>query len=108
MCVHGLIDSSDVYLVHTRENSIPMILADQGYDVYLVNTRGNKYSAEHTTLDPNKDWEYWENAILFDIAKYDLPAFIEFIKNKSNVDNVTYIGHSQGSQVMLLNLAGEN
>lgn len=71
-----------------------MMLADEGYDVYLGNTRGNKYSTGHVKLDPSTDWEYWDNAIGFDMGKYDLPAFIEFVKEKSNVDKITYVGHS--------------
>lgn len=95
--IHGLIDSSDSWLVNGRENSIGFILADAGYDVWMANTRGNKYSDKHTTLDPNKDSIYWENALTFDAAKYDIPSFIEYIKNISGVKNMTVVGHSQGS-----------
>ena len=84
-------------MVNGRDNSIGFILADAGYDVWMGNTRGNKYSEEHLTLDPNKDSEYWENALTYDAAKYDIPSFIEYIKNTSGVKKMTYLGHSQGS-----------
>ena len=85
LLIHGLLDSSDGWIVNTKENAIGLILADEGYDVWMANTRGNKYSYKHTTLDSKKDWEYWDHAISTDIAKYDLPAFMEYVKVNSNV-----------------------
>jgi pimeloyl-ACP methyl ester carboxylesterase len=38
LLIHGLIDSSDSWLVNGRENSIGFILADAGYDVWMANT----------------------------------------------------------------------
>jgi hypothetical protein len=49
--------------------------------VWLANTRGNKYSERHEFLDPDLHVDYWLNALTFDVANYDFPAFISFIKN---------------------------
>jgi lysosomal acid lipase/cholesteryl ester hydrolase len=65
-----------------------------GYDVWLGNHRGTKFGRNHKTLDPNKDSIYWENALTYDVAKYDIPSFIEYIKNTSGVKNMTVVGHS--------------
>jgi len=94
MLVHGLIDSSDVWVVNTRNKTHAFVLADEGYDVWLVNTRGNKYSRSHKWLDPDNDVEYWDKSFSLEIAKNDIPAFIEYAKLHSKVDNVTVIAHS--------------
>lgn len=40
------------WLLNPPDQSLPLILADEGFDV-LVNTRGTKYSRGHTSLSPN-------------------------------------------------------
>lgn len=51
------------------------------YDVWLLNWRGNRYSNRHRKLSPD-DPEYW-NFTLDDFVEYDLPAFINFILQKT-------------------------
>jgi len=75
--------------------------------VWLANTRGNKYSMNHTYLDPSKDFLYWDNSHNF-ISRYDIPAFIEYAKKESMVSTVGYIGHSMATQHMFYNLASNN
>ena len=101
--IHGLIDSSDGYVVN-KKLSQPFIMADAGYDVWLSNTRGNRYSHEHVSLDPSTDSTYWDNAYDFDIARHDIPSFIEYAKMKSNVKSVSIVAHSQGTQEMFIYL----
>lgn len=68
MFVHGLIDSADSFIMNHRNKSHPFVLSDAGYDVWLPNSRGNKYSNQHTVLNPDTDLEYWDHAKLADIA----------------------------------------
>jgi len=81
------------------------ILADAGYDVWMVNTRGNKYSTNHTKLDPANDWEYWDHASAVEAAKYDLPCFIDYILEKTNLNSLTVLAHSLGTQSLFYGLA---
>lgn len=58
--MHGLGSSSADFLIAGPERSLPMILADQGYDVWLGNNRGNTWSKKHLTLDPGKNDTFWD------------------------------------------------
>jgi lysosomal acid lipase/cholesteryl ester hydrolase len=97
MLSHGLIDSSDTWIMNGRKKSVGFALADAGYDVWAVNFRGNKHSRNHTYLDVDKDLAYWEHASMVETARYDVPAFIEHIKNVTKVANLTVVAHSMGT-----------
>jgi len=55
------------------------ILADNGYDVWINNTRGNRYSRNHVTLDPDHDKKQFWDYSFEEMAKYDQPALFEFV-----------------------------
>lgn len=66
----------------------------RGYDVWFGNARANTYSRNHTHLSPD-DGEFWKFS-WHEIGLYDLPAMIDFILEKTEQDQMIYIGHSQG------------
>lgn len=46
--MHGLFNTSIVWVLSGRGKSLAFILADMGYDVYLGNVRSNLHSRQHT------------------------------------------------------------
>jgi len=76
------------------------MLSDSGYDVWLGNNRGNFLSQNHINLTIDQK-QFW-NFDFEDMGLYDIPAFIDFILNKTDGKNINgkvaaYVGHSEGT-----------
>ncbi len=56
---HGLLDSSATWVMNSAQESLPFILADQGFDVWMGNNRGNFYSNTNTKYNPDQS-EFWQ------------------------------------------------
>ncbi|KAM4851988.1 lipase member K [Thomomys bottae] len=97
---HGLIASASNWICNLPNNSLAFLLADHGYDVWLGNSRGNTWSRKHIKLSP-KSSEYWAFS-LDEMAKYDLPATINFIIEKTGQEQLYYVGHSQGTTIAFI------
>ncbi|CAG9783225.1 unnamed protein product [Diatraea saccharalis] len=96
LLMHGLIDSSDVFIVAGAEFGLGYVLARNCYDVWAVNHRGNTYSRRHISLDPDKDIQFWDYT--FDEhGNFDLPASIDYILQLTGKQKLFYMGHSQGT-----------
>ena len=96
---HGILDSSDTWILNGKDKSPAFIAVDAGFDVWLPNTRGNKYSNEHVFLDSRFDKDYWDHSFI-EISKYDLPAFMKYVRRFTNMpknQKISLITHSQST-----------
>jgi len=103
---HGLADSSATWVVQGAGKGLGFVLADAGYDVWLTNSRGNKYGLRHVLYPPsdNRFWQFsWD-----EMAKYDLPAMIDFVLRTSNKEYLYYAGHSEGTMTMFAKLSEDH
>lgn len=96
LLLHGIFDSSDLWIIAGPENGLAYILSDNCFDVWAANHRGNHYSRRHVRFDPDTDPEYWDYT--FDEhGYYDLPAMVDYVLAASRRPQLYYIGHSQGT-----------
>ncbi|CAH1179210.1 unnamed protein product [Phaedon cochleariae] len=98
---HGMMGSSECFVILGPEKSLGFVLADNGYDVWLENARGSWHSRKHKTLDPDKDRAYWQFS-WHEIGVYDIPAIIDYILGVTQKRSLHYIGHSQGATAMFV------
>lgn len=94
--MHGFLQSSESWVIrHNAEHALPMILADQGFDVWLGNNRGNTYSHKHRKYRPDQA-KYWDFSI-DDFIAYDMPTSIDYVLKVTKSRSLSYIGFSQGT-----------
>ncbi|XP_011860688.1 PREDICTED: lipase 3-like isoform X2 [Vollenhovia emeryi] len=95
---HGLLASSDSWVLQGPGKDLAYLLADLGYDVWIGNVRGNSYCRSHmnmTVYDP-KFWQY----SFHEIGIKDLPAMLNYVLNYTKQKDLYYIGHSMGGTVL--------
>ncbi|KAE8697097.1 Triacylglycerol lipase 2 [Hibiscus syriacus] len=95
---HGVLVDGMTWLLNSPEQNLPMILADNGFDVWIANTRGTRFCRHHVSLDPlhPKFWDWsWD-----ELVTYDLPAVFGFVFNQTG-QKIHYIGHSLGTLIGL-------
>ncbi|XP_001360639.2 lipase 3 [Drosophila pseudoobscura] len=93
--MHGLLCSSSDWVLGGTHSGLAYLLSEAGYDVWMGNARGNTYSKKHATHTPLLQ-PFW-NFEWHDIGIYDLPAMIDYVLYATGVDQLSYVGHSQGT-----------
>ncbi|XP_021482249.1 tear acid lipase-like protein [Meriones unguiculatus] len=92
---HGWPLSASIWILNPPSGSLGFLLADAGFDVWMGNSRGNTYARKHVYLDPDSR-EFW--AFSYDQQiKYNIPATIDFIINKTAQKHIYYVGYSEGT-----------
>ena len=93
--MHGLEGDMMQWVLNEADKANAFILSNAGYDVWMGNNRGTRYSKAHLTLSP-EDKAYWDYYQM-EMGLSDVPAFIDFILGKTGLENLSYVGHSQGT-----------
>ncbi|KAF5479801.1 hypothetical protein F2P56_000592 [Juglans regia] len=102
---HGVLVDGMTWLLNPPEQNLPMILADNGFDVWIANTRGTRFSRRHTSLDSNQP-DFW-NWSWDELVSFDLPAVFDFVYGQTG-QKIDYVGHSQGTLVALASFSEGN
>ena len=97
---HGIDCDMMMWIFNSPDKANAFILSRAGYDVWIGNNRGTTYGMRHQSLDP-KERPFW-NFYQEDMARKDLPAFIDFILETTGLETISYIGHSQGTTQFML------
>jgi len=58
----------------------------------------------HKTLNPDFDKEYWDFSFI-EMAEHDDVAMIEYILEVTDLEKITYVGHSQGTSQMFYGIS---
>ncbi|XP_039753387.1 lipase 1-like [Pararge aegeria] len=100
LLMHGMQGTSDIWML--RGNiSLPIVLANAGFDVWVGNNRGNRYSRKHRYLDPDNDAAFWDFSF-HELGVYDLSAMIDKVLESTGANQINAIGHSLGTTLFFV------
>ena len=75
--------------------SLPLFLSRAGFDVYLLELRGGGEALKPGWLDPQR-WDYSFD----DYVLHDLPAAVDWVRDRTGAAQIHWVGHSMGGIVM--------
>ncbi|KAL9682286.1 hypothetical protein QQ045_014081 [Rhodiola kirilowii] len=99
---HGLMMDAVSWLLGPSTQSLPYLLADNGFDVWISSSRGTVQSRGHKTLTTNSP-EYWDWS-WDELAAFDLPATIRHVQQTTR-QKLHYVGHSLGTTIIMATLS---
>ncbi|XP_015124109.1 lipase 3 [Diachasma alloeum] len=99
----GLGATADIFILFGPGRSLAYSLSDAGYDVWIGNVRGTHYSRRHKKHSTD-DSEFWDFS-MDEYALRDLPAMLDYIIATTGQPQLSYIGHSLGTTLILMLLA---
>jgi pimeloyl-ACP methyl ester carboxylesterase len=81
------------FLADTTEQSFAEYLSEEGFDIWLFDWRTSPYLPVHKT-----------GYTFDDVARYDWPAVIEYVRKVTGADQVSVLAHCLSSPCMMLSL----
>jgi pimeloyl-ACP methyl ester carboxylesterase len=88
----------------TVENHFPRFLTDRGYDVWTVDLRGYGQSRLHERYQGYSGFDLQRHDptrwTVDDYVRFDLPAILATVCERTGAEGVTWVGHSMGGMVM--------
>lgn len=103
LLMHGLLGSAADFVSGGAGRSLALELHARCFDVWLGNARGTTHSHSHRSLSPS-DARFWQFS-WHEIGVYDLPATVDYVLARTGRQQLHYVGHSQGTTVLLVLLS---
>ncbi|KAH8401056.1 hypothetical protein KR009_002766, partial [Drosophila setifemur] len=103
LLMHGLLGSAGDFVTAGRGRSLALELHARCFDVWMANARGTTHSRGHRSL-PTTDARFWQFS-WHEIGVYDLPAIVDYVLARTGQQQLHYVGHSQGTTVLLVLLS---
>jgi cholesterol oxidase len=95
LLVHGLGVSSEIFSTDLIDTNLVEYLTGHGYDVWLLDLR---VSIALRTAD--------EQSTADEIARYDHPAAVDFVLNKTGAQSLQEVVHCFGSNTFIMSMLG--
>jgi lysosomal acid lipase/cholesteryl ester hydrolase len=75
----------------------PLKLVELGYDVWMGNSSGTQFTEYNAHGDSQVNERFKWDFDWSDMGISDLPPMIETIRDVTQLDKITFIGHGQGN-----------
>ncbi|KAK9060416.1 hypothetical protein SSX86_021120 [Deinandra increscens subsp. villosa] len=83
---HGLLMDGITWLLSPPDQSLALVLADNGFDVWIVSSRGTKYSRGHAYLKPE------DEGTLTAMAALSKGELVSMLRSAGLLSPVAYVG----------------
>ncbi|KAH8253421.1 hypothetical protein KR032_005477, partial [Drosophila birchii] len=103
LLMHGLLGSAGDFVAGGQGRSLALELHTRCFDVWMGNARGTTHSRGHRSL-ATSDARFWQFS-WHEIGIYDLPATVDYVLARTGQRQLHYVGHSQGTTVLLVLLS---
>ncbi|KFK25650.1 hypothetical protein AALP_AA8G142000 [Arabis alpina] len=84
---HGILVDGISWLLNPADQNLPLILADQGFDVWMGNTRGTRFSKRHKYLNANQP------GTLIGFTSFSEKGLVDKLKSAAMLSPIAYLSH---------------